>query len=160
MTFLKQLLILAFVPLTAWSGMPHLACRCSNGEVRLFCPRMNLQTNKQSSCGSVADRSEQKSCCGRNNGACCSSSSSGKGSSSQRPECCVTGCRCTPVYLANETGPTLKKVVLPELVQLDFIAASITEFRQPRIVRVDLGTLKIDRRVPDDLIVLCERWLI
>jgi hypothetical protein len=146
------------VPLTAWSGMPHLACRCSNGEIRFFCMRLSLPSGERNSaaCGTAANSSTRKSCCGRVAGACCSSSTA----SSQGSECCATGCRCTPVYLQNDTGPTLKKIVLPELMQLALIAPSVTEFRQPRVARVDLGPLRIDRRVPDDLIILCERWLI
>ena len=155
MAVLRQLMILALVPLTAWSGMPHVACRCSNGEVRFFCTRMNQQAQQNSAtCGGT----ERKSCCGGNGRTWCGSAASVTGQ--QGTECCAADCRCTPIYFQTEAGPTLKKVVLPELMQLDLAAIPAIEIRLPRIMRVDLSTLKSDQRVPDDLIVLCERWLI
>jgi hypothetical protein len=143
MSFLKQLLILAFVPLTAWSGMPQLACRCSNGEIRFFCSRLSLQSRERNSaaCRPAACSSPRKSCCERSPGTHCSSAKS----TTQASECYVTGCRCTLVYLQNGTSATLKKVVLPELVQVAFIAPPFTEFRRPRLAQVDLAPLKIDR---------------
>jgi hypothetical protein len=80
--------------------------------------------------------------------------------SPQESECSATACRCTLIYLQNDTAPTLRKVVLPEFVQFALHIPSVTEYRRLRLERVDLGPLKVDRRVPDDLIILCERWLI
>lgn len=159
MALLRQFLILALVPITAWAGMPHLACRCSNGEVRLFCSRMGQQSkdHARGACSSSSSP-ERKSCCRGNAAACCGSSTGAV--NRQGSECCVSGCRCTPVYLEGDASTTLKKVVLPEVVQWDLPQVSITQIQRPRIVRVDLGTLKFEPRVPDDLIVLCERWLI
>jgi hypothetical protein len=156
MSFLKQLLILAFVPLTAWSGMPHLACRCSNGGIRFFCSRLSLQSRERNSatCRTADSASPRKSCCERSAGTR-SAKSSPPGSA-----CRATDCRCTPVCLQNDTAPTLRKVVLPEFVHFASLIPSVTVFRRPRLARVDLGPLKVDPRVPDDLISLCERWLI
>lgn len=64
------------------------------------------------------------------------------------------------MYLEGDAGTTFKKVVLPELVHMDLFPISVVQIQQPRIVAVDLATLKFEPRVPDDLIVLCERWLI
>ncbi len=160
MTFFRRVMIPAMVLLTAWSGTPHMACRCSSGEVRLFCARMNQQARQRDSatCDSTSGCGERKSCCGGSGGACCGSPATG--SSQQGSECCATGCSCTPIYFPAEAGPTLKKVVLPELIQFDLAAISVMEIRLPRITCVDLSTLGFDQRVPDDLIVLCERWLI
>ncbi|MDB5347414.1 MAG: hypothetical protein JWP89_5791 [Schlesneria sp.] len=160
MALLRQFLILALVPITAWGGMPHLACRCSSGEVRVFCSRMGQQSKDrvQVACSSDSSSRERKPCCRGNGALCCTSSTSSSGL--QGSECCASGCRCTPVYLQGDAGTTLKKVALPELVQLDLPATSIAQIQLPRIVKVDLGTLRFQPRVPDDLIVLCERWLI
>lgn len=154
MSFFQRVMILALVPLTIWSGSPHLACRCSTGEVRLFCSRLTLQTSQRNSNPCLApDASEHRSCCG--GAACCGSTSN-----HEKSECCASGCRCTPVLVQADAGPTLKKVVVPELIQLDLATMPVMEIRLPRVTRMDLSILDVDQRVPDDLIVLCERWLI
>lgn len=154
MTFFQRVMILALVPLTIWSGSPHLACRCSNGEIRLFCPRLTLQTSQRDSkCSLASDASEYKLCCG--GVACCGSTSN-----QEKAECCASGCRCTPILVQVHAGPTLKKVVVPELIQFELATTRVMEIRLPRVARVDLSILDVDQRVPDDLIVLCERWLI
>ena len=146
-------MVLALVPLTLWGGSPHLACRCSTGEIRLFCPRLTLQTSERDSKACAAIDSGRKSCCGY--ASCC-----GSKSGQEKLECCARGCKCTPVLLQADGGPTLKKVVAPELIQLDLAMIPVIEIRLPRVTRVDLRILYVDQRVPDDLIVLWERWLI
>lgn len=153
MNFFQRVMVLALVPLTLWGGTPHLACRCSNGEIRLFCPRLTLQTNQRDSKACSTAQTGCKSCCGH--ATCC-----GSNSEPDQPECCASGCRCTPVLVQTDAGPALKKVVLPELIQLDLATMPVVEIRLPRVKQMDLSILDVDQRVPDDLIVLCERWLI
>lgn len=171
MILLRQLMILALVPVTAWSGMPHVACRCSNGEVHLFCPRLNEAqaateptaarqklADSSSCCKSPKNASSKSGCGSTEGGTCCGSQSSG--SNDQGAGCCAAGCHCTAVYISFETGPTLKKVSVPELTQFVLAAAPVSVIRLPRVTRVDLGSAETAPRVPDDLIVLYERWLI
>ena len=170
MILLRQLMILALVPITAWSGMPHVACRCSNGEVKLFCSRLNEgqsvhqptaagQTPADSSYCCLSKQADHKSCCARaSGGSCCGSR--GIDSNHQGASCCAAGCHCTAVYVPSETGPTLKKVSMPELTEFMLAAVPVPVIHLPRVVRVDLGSTETGPRVPDDLIVLFERWLI
>lgn len=160
MIFLRQLMILALVPLTAWSGTPHVACRCSTGEVRLFCPKMYQSAasiTSQASCGS-AD-SQQTSCCGMRvaNGCC----GSGKRSHHQKQSsCCADTCRCTPVILAADDSLKPKIDILPDLQQFELLPIIVCTLSQPQTTRVDLSGIDTVTRVPDDLIVLTGHWLI
>lgn len=156
MSFLRRLLILALVPLTAWAGMPHLACRCSNGSVRLYCPKLASQMN--SDCQRTPHQDAKKSCCTSGKASCCCGAS--KKASDQESACCGSGCHCTPVLLEQSVSPALKKAVLPVLVQLDLVALLAVPVQLPRITRVDFRALNSEPRVPDDLVILCERWLI
>ena len=159
MFFLRQLLILAMVPLTLWSGMPHQACRCSNGEIHLFCPRLNPSQAAAEPAGCVSP-----SCCTSSKGegrkSCCGDSQNSHGSQ-DGAKCCAAGCKCTAVYLAPEGSSVAKNVDVPKLTQFGLVAISASAIRLPRFAPADLS-VRIDTgpRVPDDLIVLYERWLI
>ena len=72
----------------------------------------------------------------------------------------MTGCHCTPVCLQAEINTNLKKVHFPEPAASDLAAIAVTAIQMPRLPQVDLLPVGMPRRVPDDLIVLCERWLI
>lgn len=158
MTYFRQFLILALVPLTAWSGTPHLGCRWSNGEIRLFCPKLLQQAqHRNSTCDNASGRPERKSCCGDGTGGCCSSAN---GSRQQETGCCADGCHCTPVCLKSDVNPAVKEIVSPQLVEFELAAVDVVQFRLPRVTHVELSALGFNPRVPDDLIVLCERWLI
>lgn len=159
-------MILALVPLTAWSGMPHVACRCSNGEVHLFCPRLNESSAKteqavtgpESGCQS-AGQTDHKSCCASTAGGTrCGSQVNGSGE--QGESCCAAGCRCTAVCLASEISSTVKKISSPEPTQFHWVSVPMAVSDRSRVTHVDLGSIDAAPRVPDDLIVLCERWLI
>ncbi len=160
MTFLRPLMILALVPLMAWSGMPHVACRCSTGEVRLFCPKMYQSASpskSQASCGS-AD-SQQASCCGASVASGCRGS--GKKSQNQKqPSCCADTCHCTPVILAADTGLKPKIEILPDLQQIELLPITVCTLSQPHAAHVDLSGIDPIPLVPDDLVVLTGRWLI
>ena len=167
MFLLRQLLILAMVPLTMWSGMPHQACRCSNGEIRLFCPRLNQsqaaadQPKSDSTLCCASSKVESwKSCCGGSQGAACCGSHDSEGSQ-KGAQCCAAGCKCTAIYIAPDGSSVAKNVSVPELAQIALLAIPVPAICLPRFAPVDLS-VQIDTgpRVPDDLIVLFERWLI
>jgi hypothetical protein len=167
MFLLRQLLILAMVPLTMWSGMPHQACRCSNGEVHLFCPRLNqsqaakdVAESAPPSCCASSKVEGQEFCCSGSQGTACCGSHTGDGSQ-KGAQCCAAGCKCTAIYVAPENSSIAKNVSVPDLTQFGLLAIPAPAIRLPRIAPVELS-IRIDTgpRVPDDLIVLYERWLI
>lgn len=155
------------VPLTLWSGMPHQACRCSNGEIHLFCPRLNQSQAATDSADSASPfcctssmAEGRTSCCGGSQGATCCGSQDSDGSQNGA-QCCAAGCKCTAVYLAPEGSFVAKNISIPELPQFGLMVIPASAIRLPRFAPVDLS-VQIDTgpRVPDDLIVLYERWLI
>ena len=161
MFLLRQLMILALMPLAVWNGVPHVACRCSNGEFRLYCPKLNQSqaVADSSACGNSSDGAVHKSCCGAAHGKkCCGAQASG--TSHQGAECCAAGCRCTAVYIQSDVGSVLKVVNVSEWTQLALAVVPMSVVHFPRVTRVDLSSIDTNPRVPDDLIVLCERWLI
>jgi hypothetical protein len=158
----RQLLVIALVPLMALSAIPHVACRCSNGEIRYSCPQLEQSRRApvtRSNRNDVATVSTKKSCCQRSkNATCCAPQ--GKGKTSPEAACCASGCHCTPVYLAAEIGPTLKKVDAQELVTVDWMA-----FSEPAVLPVDspfVDRVQVDisPHVPIDIIVVFGRILV
>ena len=167
MFLLRQLLILAMVPLTMWSGMPHQACRCSNGEIHLFCPRLNQSQaaadqpkSDSTSCCTSPKVEGRKSCCGGSQGVTCCGSHAGDGRQNG-VQCCAAECNCTAVYVSPENSSVAKNVSVSELTQFGLVAIPVSAIRLPRFALADLS-VQIDTRprVPDDLFVLFERWLI
>lgn len=164
MNLFRLLTILALMPLTAWSGMPHVACRCSNGEIHLACPRLNQakvvsDTASSNICQKATNAITHRSCCGGAKVSKCCGSSTGE-SSDQGAGCCADGCRCTPVLLQADVGTTLKKVCLPELTSLDLANLSLPVIRETRSTPVELSVFDAGPRAPIDIVVLYERWLI
>lgn len=158
MIFLRQLLAFALVPLTAWSGMPHVACRCSTGEIRLFCSRMGQSVpHSQSNASCCSAGSQKHSCCGANviGGSC----GSGK-KSQQKSSCCAETCHCTPVILEAGTGLKPKAEVLSDVQQVELLPITVCTMSQPHAARVDLSGIDPIPLVPDDLVVLTGHWLI
>jgi hypothetical protein len=151
----RQVFVVALAFLTIWNATPHIACLCSDGTVLLFCPKMNREAAAN---GTVARSQAKKSCCStmKSSACCCGEGKAGEGSS----ECCTAGCRCTPVLIQGEMGPVTKKAATPVKLEFSVLAFSLPLARLPRITRPDLASLHPDPIVPDDLIVLCERWLI
>lgn len=157
MTFLRPLMVFALVPMTAWIGMPQVACRCSTGEVRLLCPKMYQSagsSKSQANCGSAEGR--EASCCGASD-----CRGSGKKSQNQeQPSCCADTCRCTPVILAAEAGLKPKIEILPDLQQIELLPITVCTLSQPHAAQVDLSGIDPIPLVPDDLILLTGHWLI
>ena len=162
MYLFRLLTILTLLPVTAMSGVPIVGCRCSNGDVRLSCPKLRAEQSRKASeatgCSDSPKVAARKSCCGGSQGAgCCgaNSKSAGEGES-----CCADGCRCTPVLLKSEVGPNLAKVCVPELVQHDLANISATAGMLVRIARIDISRVESKPDVPIDFVVLYERFLI
>ena len=110
-------------------------------------------------CGNSSNGETHKSCCGATQGKkCCGSQ--GSRTSHQGAECCAAGCRCTAVYIQSDVGSVLKVVNVPELTQFALAVIPMSVVHFPRVTRVDLSSIDTNPRVPDDLIVLSERWLI
>ena len=103
----------------------------------------------------MSDGPGRKSCCGGKRDSACRATNAGKGT-----ECGVAGCHCTPVWLQAAASPTLKKVCLPESTQFEPATFPIAVVRLPSLTQFDRAALRVDRRVPDDILVLCGRWLI
>src|SRR4051794_29837448 len=101
MSLIRLLTVLTLLPVTATSGLPHVACRCSNGDVHLFCPRLGQPAQKTLDVISHAyptKKAVHKSCCGGMKAAKCPDSSS-RGLLSENESLSTPGCRCAPVYL-------------------------------------------------------------
>ena len=163
MGILRQLMILTLMPLTVWAGISHPACRCSNGEIRLHCPRLNQQTSSATPSHQVASTKSGKcsSCCGKAANNCRQSSKTKPHKPADSPEsCCAETCHCTPVLLEGNTAVSLKKASVVILAQLEFLPISVSIVRLPRETRQELVAVDTGPGKPDNLILLFERFLI
>ena len=165
MNLLRKLMILTLMPLTAWSGIGQVACRCSNGEIRLHCPRMNQPKSAAAPSSNVcaSEGGGCKSCCGQDSSthSCCHSAKQATTKSKdQTPACCAETCHCTPVLLPGNGGAPPKTVSVPVLSHVEFLPSTVSVIRLPRIAQVDLIAIDTGPREPKDLIVLFERFLI
>lgn len=149
MFYFRKLAVITLALLTAWNAAPHLACRCSNGDIKYFCPKLG-----QSVCEATAPA--PKSCCGGSSQSSCGCCAS-KTSSEKPVECCSAGCHCTPVVVSSATAPIVKKVQAVAPTQL---VAVVTVVWMPAFTRPVQTFQQVDPLVPDDIIVRCERWLI
>ncbi len=161
MTVLRQLMILAMVPLTLWSGTPQIACRCSTGEIRLFCSKLNQAQFADASGSCCASKAAGGHiCCGTAKAAKCSACPS-ETSRESGSTCCSSGCTCSRIVLSSELILVPTKAQAPDLVLCDWaVVSAFLPIQIPRMTRVDLSRIGSVPRVPDDIIVLCERWLI
>lgn len=157
MAFLRLMMILALVPMTAWSGMPQIACRCSSGEIRLFCPKLRQSASLMNS-GCCSSGEQQASCCATHSaGGCCGSD---KKDRDQDPAVCGDTCHCTPVILAADASIKPKFENLPDVQQVEFLPLAVCAICEPLAARVDMSGVDPIPLVPDDLVVLTGRWLI
>jgi len=163
MYLFRLVTILILLPVTVLSGMPHVGCKCSTGEVRLSCPKLTAERARKTSEATTCCNSEKtvvhKSCCSGNEVTKCCGSSRHK-LPSDGESCCADGCRCTPVLLTAEIGLKLAKVSIPEIVQNDLANISAVSCILVRISRIDIDRFELKPDVPIDLIVLFERFLI
>ncbi len=157
MNLVRLLTVLILLPVTALSAVPHVACRCSNGEVHLSCPRMAQPqpASDAKSCCNTLQTTGRKSCCGSNQ---CGGSSNRK-LPAPHSSCSAAGCHCTPVYLTADVGPKLTKVCVPDLVQLELADLSATAAIVMHVAHKDLSRIDFTPE-PVDLILLYERFLI
>jgi hypothetical protein len=158
-------MILSLMPLTAWSGMPDIACRCSNGEIRLHCPMLNqpkLVVNHSSE-GIASKGGDRRSCCGGSGASrhCCQTAKrAANKSENQSPSCCAETCRCTPIIVEGNSGAKLKTEDIPAFSDVDFVQIAVLIVRLPRLTRTDLVVIDSGPDRAHDLIVLFERFLI
>ena len=163
MSLFRLLTILILLPVTVVSGMPLVGCRCSNGEVRLSCPKLRAEQSRKASgqiaCCEVQKPAAQKSCCGGKQNSGCCGSKSGK-SPSEGESCCAAGCHCTQVLLTAEVGPKLTKTCVPDVFQHVLANIAATESILVRVARVDISRVELKPDVPIDIVLLYERFLI
>lgn len=124
MNLFRLLLVLALMPVTAYSGLPHIACRCSNGDLHLYCPKLTRATQScrsQSSSANSAQKATRSCChCASQETLACDKADEPQGCEAT---CCQGSCQCTAVALADDAGPVPVKVLVPEVVQavLEFV---------------------------------------
>lgn len=100
----RQILALAFIPLTIWAGLPQIACLCSTGEFRLQCPQFRQNhaetpASPQTTCCS-SHATKERAGCGTQG---CRPGRGGQDESAPHHQVgCQSGCRCTPVLLESE----------------------------------------------------------
>ena len=162
MNLFRLLTILTLLPMTATSGMPHVGCRCSNGEIRWYCPKLKAQQSQKSveatSCCKSSKNTARTSCCGGSQGANCICTSS-RNAKSDAESCCTDGCKCTPVLITSDVGPKIAKVSVPDL-QIHFAnMADVTEVLV-RVDRIDVSPVDAAADVPINRVVHFERFLI
>jgi hypothetical protein len=167
MNFLRQLLMFAIVPFVVWSGMPHVACQCSTGEVRLYCPRMNSITLSigDTQLPKVHDVScrkqfsgERGRCCQSGMSSCCRSAK--RNSIPRQASCCAVECRCTPIYIAAHSATKQKSEDVPLMGRFEFELNLVQRIHLPRLSNVDVNTAGTRPPMPCGAVVFFERFLI
>ena len=118
MIHLRQLLVLLLMPLSAWSGLPQVGCRCSNGDILTHCPKLsralisiqvvnvaNTSTGNPHSC--CCESVETSDCCRK----------ASKQSKHNDPHCSAKACHCSAVLLDAPSRVSDNEVSLPDLNQ-------------------------------------------
>ena len=112
----RQLFILLLMPIAAWSGLPQIGCRCSNGTVLRYCPMVsNPFVRKGMDCRESGTKAGLHSCCCDSSGTgdCCkgaSGPSSKNGSQSTLNSCC-----CSPILLGGPSRISIDAIDVPDL---------------------------------------------
>lgn len=158
-------MIVSLMPLVAVSGMPDVACRCSNGEIRRHCLKLNQSKSivSQMLVGFTCRSGSSKSCCGGTGAArsCCQAKKQVTNQSKYHsPVCCAETCHCTPILLEGNSGARLRTDGIPVPSRVDFLPIASFVVPIPRLTRVDLDIIGISPHEPEDLIVRLERFLI
>lgn len=116
---LRQLLILLLMPIAAWSGLPQIGCRCSNGTVLRYCPMVsNAFVQKGMDCQETEATAELHSCCCDSSDSsetsdCCNVDS--KPSSENGRQCTLKSCCCTPILLGGPIRISIDAIDVPDL---------------------------------------------
>ena len=157
----RQLLILLLMPIAAWSGLPRIGCRCSNGTVLRYCPMVsNPFVRKGMDCQETGAKTELHSCC------CDSSETSdcykgdSKPSSKNGSQSTLKSCCCSPILLGGPSRISIDAMNVPDLDRsLDafnlFESVHFVCYTSQRIVWTDTGP-----PATADLIVLLGHRLI
>ena len=102
------------MPLAAWSGLPQIGCRCSNGTVLRYCPMVsNPFVRKGMDCQESEAKSEKHPCCCNSTkiSDCCKGDS--KTSSEDGRLCSLKSCCCTSVLLGGPSRTTIDAIEVP-----------------------------------------------
>ncbi len=159
MRLFRLLLVLALMPVTAYSGMPRVACQCSNGELRLHCPKLEQATTASASRIHCCQRQQNVAPRSR----CCRSQAAHAESNppiADQAASCESGCQCTPVWLASDVGPTLSKVTAPEPVQIDLYSVPMVASGHSQQAFVTSKAIDTGPVVAIDFVIAYERFLI
>ena len=123
----RPLLILLLMPLAAWSGLPQIGCRCSNGTVLRYCPMVsNPFVRKGMDSQESEAKSEKHPCCCNSTkiSDCCKGDS--KTSSEYGRLCFLKSCCCTSVLLGGPSRTTIDAIEVPNQDQ-SFEALNLLE---------------------------------
>lgn len=146
MIVLRQIMVIALMPVVAWTGMPQVACKCSTGEIRLSCPRLNSASLNLPSQTSTAACCRPTPAASRVNkpaaGCCCCAVA--KTQESQHATCSLRGCYCTRIVLAagDLTITTIKGAAstgMFEFAQLPAFAIHLPQTVQSAVNSFDTG---------------------
>lgn len=164
MTAVSRLMILMLMPVMAWQALPHLACRCSNGEVHLLCPKMTSRATSAKSTDSrcTSQGEPRKSCCNEKSSSncCCSTKAETANAGEPATSCSSRNCHCTPVYL-DASNVTKTRIDCQTVVgQFEFVLTTTPVAH--RLVLAPTQPRAIDSGQPlaANRIVLFERFLI
>ena len=157
----RQLLILLLMPITAWSGLPQIGCRCADGTILRHCPMVsNSFFGMGMDCQENEATAELHSCCcdtGKTSDCCKGPSrpSGEKGSQST-----LKSCRCTPMLLGGPSRMAIDAIDVPDLDR-SFDALNLFETVH-FVCTVPQGLVWADTGPPEtpDLIVLLGHRLI
>ena len=160
MKIFQQIMMVALISMNAWNSVPHLACRCSDGKILLNCPRLNQSLLAKAS--NVATR--WSATCKSGKPCCCvggkSSSRFEKKRMNQRTSCSIDDCRCTPIYLQVDCVTCVKKFSFSNDLTTDFQSVHNSIVHDAQRPAIEVINIDSSQREPDDLILLCERWLV
>lgn len=151
----RRVLSLTLVLLSLCSGTPLPVCRCSNGDIRLFCP-MRVHGSGKSECADCC--SETACCCGK---LADSSPIRTTDADDLAQFGSASACGCSSLTLQPANRILANKVCVPGPLQFDQLLPSSSEARlsegssQGTIESVPPHNLP-----PPDLLVLFQRWLI
>ena len=112
----RQLLILLLMPIAAWSGLPQIGCRCSNGTILRYCPMVsNPFVRKGMDCQETGTKAELRSCCcdSSETSDCCKGAS--KPSSKNGSQSTLKSCCCSPILLGGPSRISIDAIDVPDL---------------------------------------------
>lgn len=166
MSLLRQTMILVLMPLTAWTGMPQLACQCSTGEIRLNCSRLISSARARSIEKTPAD--SNRSCCQRvaavervaksTARSCCGTTKQSQ--ASKQIGSTALECRCVAIVLTVASVPNAKFTCQIDSNPIGFVPRTIGLAQAMFTMRSISNPRDTGPPVSGDLIVFFERLLV